>query len=79
MSLGDDRVGIGFNPSTIPEVDQIKGVTASLIDMLDMLSSQDPEVLRCKEIAQAKYEEACMWAVKMTVRAAGSVAPMETK
>ena len=65
---GELRVGLNFNPAAIPEIDQLKGSTAAIIDILDQLDGRDrPELARCVALAQTKYEEACMFAVKALV------------
>jgi hypothetical protein len=66
MTKGEHRVGISFNPSGISEVDRVKQITASLIDEMEgvIRMGDNPEAARCAAIAQTKYEEACMWAVK---------------
>ena len=60
---GDKRVGRDFNPSGKMDVDAIKQDTASIIDRLELVEG-DGETMRCVAIAQTKYEEAAMWAVK---------------
>ena len=68
MSKGESRVGISFNPSGIQEVDHIKHATSELIDLLEVVKENNvfdnQEVSRCASIAQTKFEEAAMWAVK---------------
>lgn len=65
QSFGSYRVGVSFNPSSNPEVDQVKQATAHLIDNLEAFkASAFPEAARCAALAQTAYEEACMWAVK---------------
>jgi hypothetical protein len=64
MSKGDRRVGLKFNPLGLDEVSQIKGVTATIIDNLEDFQTTDPEIKRWVALAQTKYEEACMFAVK---------------
>lgn len=61
MSVGTERVRADFNPSGDEDVALIKGLTARLIDICDELKVADP---RAAAIAQTKYEEAAMWAVK---------------
>jgi hypothetical protein len=61
---GEHRVGIDFNPSGNPEVDQVKGVVAALIDNIQPIVDTGGAAGRCAAIAQTKYEEAAMWAVK---------------
>ena len=64
MTKGERRVALHFNPSGRDAVSQIKGVTATIIDNLEELGPVDAEVSRWISIAQTKYEEACMFAVK---------------
>lgn len=69
MSLGEDRVRTKFNPSATDLVDQIKQKTAELIDICNEPNKIDRppmsmETDRLWIIAQGKYEEAAMWAVK---------------
>jgi hypothetical protein len=62
MSVGSDRVRVGFNPSSSDQVDEIKRRTADLIDLCEQeLKSLDG---RLAALAQTAYEEAAMWAVK---------------
>lgn len=61
---GEYRVGMDFNPGENPEVTQIKGVVATLIDNLEFLRNGDDEIERLISIAQTKFEEGCMFAVK---------------
>ena len=72
MSLGKYRVGITFNPSNNPDVDEIKQRTAELIDLVEDLKSgaQSGEVLRLIALAQTYYEDAAMWAVKAVTKPA---------
>jgi len=60
-SIGRKRVRVSFNPSKDNLVDQIKGLTADLIDLCEEMKSLDP---RLASLAQTAYEEAAMWAVK---------------
>ena len=68
MTKGEYRVGIRFNPDGHSQVDGIKQITAGLIDEMEQLKMDNvldhQESSRCAAIAQTKYEEACMWAVK---------------
>jgi len=64
MSIGDYRVGTDCNPSQNAEIDQVKGVTATLISNLEESRTVDPEINRLISLAQTKYEEAVMFAVK---------------
>ena len=66
-SLGEYRVGIGFNPSGDPKVNVVKDRTAALIYLAEAekVSGETPgEVLRLLALAQTAYEEAAMWFVK---------------
>jgi hypothetical protein len=63
-SKGELYAGIRPDNQEMPEIVQLRGVTATLIDNLDQLHTQDPGVARLIAIAQSKYEEACMFAVK---------------
>lgn len=70
MTKGEFRVGVDFNPGRNPRVDGLKQITAGLIDDLNDMVEQDshPEAARCAAIAQTKYEEAAMWAVKAVTK-----------
>ncbi len=61
MSIGEDRVRVQFNPSSINTVDIIKQKSAELIDICEALKVHDG---RLAALAQTAYEEAAMWAVK---------------
>ena len=61
---GGDRTRVAFNPSGKVEVDTVKRQTAELIDSLQIIVDHGDEAGRCAAIAQTKYEEASMWAVK---------------
>jgi hypothetical protein len=63
-SKGMYRVGLGFNPSGNSRVDDMKIAAAQAIDSLQDLVDQGDEAGRCAAIAQTKFEEAAMWAVK---------------
>lgn len=73
MTKGEYRVGVNFNPSNNPVVDQIKRQAADLIDLIDdipnsiLLDSWD-EIKRLKAIAQTEVEGAAMWAVKAATK-----------
>jgi hypothetical protein len=66
MSLGEDRVRIQYGPKDNPVVSEIKGKTAALIDLCNLMSdkTEDPEIGRCLSLAMTHYEDAAMWAVK---------------
>ena len=59
MSLGTDRVRLQFNPSSDNLVDQVKRLSADLIDLCEEHKSLDP---RLAALAQTHYEDAAMWA-----------------
>jgi hypothetical protein len=61
ITLGEHRVRTKFNPSATSEVDEIKQITARLIDLCEKFKSKEP---RLTSLAQTAYEEAAMWAVK---------------
>lgn len=63
-STGMVRVSYGFNPEGSQEVEQMKGVSATLIDNLQTRVDMGGERGRLARIAQDKFEEACMFAVK---------------
>ena len=64
MSKGQYRVNIDFNPTGNVWAHEIMLRTAELIDSLQSIVDVDGEAARCAELAQTKYEEAAMWAVK---------------
>jgi hypothetical protein len=64
MSKGEYRVGVTFNPSGNEMVDQVKVKAAELVDVLQPIVDFGGEAGRCAGIAQTKFEEAAMWAVK---------------
>jgi hypothetical protein len=61
MTKGTDAVRVSFNPSGDVLVDQIKRMTAELIDLCETNKGTEPRLMT---IAQTRYEEAAMWAVK---------------
>jgi hypothetical protein len=64
-TLGESRVRVSFNLSGNSTVDEIKKLTAELIDKCKNLQgSQSPERARCFTLAMTDYESAAMWAVK---------------
>lgn len=77
MTKGEYRVGISFNPSNNPAVDDIKRASASFIDMIDNIPKPDDatdeqkgEIARLKALAQTHVEDAAMWAVKAATKGA---------
>jgi hypothetical protein len=74
MTLGEYRVGIPFNPSSNPIVDDIKRRAADLIDVCESMRKEsgdletDAERNRLISIAQTYLEDAAMWAVKAVTK-----------
>lgn len=65
-TFGEKAVGITFNPSGDEKVQQIKQLSANLIDLLNDLriETQDKEVARMLSVAITEAQTAQMWAVK---------------
>lgn len=73
QSRGAYRVGSTFNPSANEMVDQIKGIAADLIDLIETIPSdretvRGNEAGRLKALAQTEIESAAMWAVKAATK-----------
>lgn len=73
MSKGEMRVGVSFNPSQNPVVDEIKHSAAGLIDRIEEIDTTkgdelDGERARLKALAQTAIEEGAMWAVKAATK-----------
>lgn len=66
LTFGERAVGLTFNPSKDPFVDDIKRSYAKTIDMLNSAreSTQDKERARMLSIAITETQTAQMWAVK---------------
>jgi len=67
MTLGESRVRTSFNPSADSKVDEVKKLTANLIDICAELkndSGVSGEEARLYSLAMTAYEEAAMWSVK---------------
>jgi hypothetical protein len=65
LTEGEYRVGISFNPSANPAVDDIKRRAADLIDTLAPIAAdRDHPGARCASIAMTEIESAAMWGVK---------------
>ena len=60
-TIGEQRVRTEFNPLNDDIVSKIKQKSAELINLCEDLKNNDG---RTASIAQTKYEEAAMWAVK---------------
>lgn len=61
-TVGEARVRVSFNPESHSTVEEIKKMSAELIDICENLKGKDP---RLAALAQTAYEEAAMWAVKL--------------
>lgn len=67
QSFGEIAVGLSFNPSQDPEVDECKRTFARAIDQMHQLrlsSDTMPERKRLASIAITELQGAQMWAVK---------------
>lgn len=65
-TFGEKAVGLSFNPSNDPKVDEAKRVFAHAIDLANSLrnESPDPEVKRMAALAITEAQIAQMWLVK---------------
>ena len=64
MTEGEFRVDTSFNPSEDNNVNEIKQLTAELIDLIAAVGCDD----RCTKLAQTAFEDGAMWAVKSITR-----------
>ena len=66
MTYGEKAVGLTFNPSSDPDVEEIKFAYAKIINRMDKLRSatESAEVKRMAAIAITEAQTAQMWAVK---------------
>jgi hypothetical protein len=70
MTFGEKAVGLSFNPSGDPAVEECKRGFAKLIDQMNDLRNdsgvrvQEPEKARLCSIAITEAQTAQMWAVK---------------
>lgn len=66
LTFGERAAGVGFNPSELPNVDDIKADAARQIDRLNSMrnDTDDPEVKRMCALAITHLQEAQMWGVK---------------
>lgn len=68
---GEYRVGITFNPSASPMVDEIKRRAAEFIDLLaPIAANREHPGARCASVAMTEIESAAMWAVKAATKPA---------
>lgn len=68
QTKGEYRVGVSFNPSRDPVIDDIKGAAAALIDLIEGIpsdrdSERGNEAGRLKAHAQTLVEDGCRAAV----------------
>ena len=65
-TLGEQRVRTDFNVTANDNVALIKKHSAELINICEILKALNPagEKTRALSLAQTKFEEAAMWAVK---------------
>jgi hypothetical protein len=74
QTLGEYRVGVSFNPSNNPLVDEIKRKAADLMDLIMTLPTPPTGGYRAVEIHRSRtkaydcIEEAAMWAVKAATK-----------
>jgi hypothetical protein len=66
MSYGEKAVGLTFNPSGDPDVEEIKFAYAKIITQMDRLrtTTESGEAKRIASIAITEAQTAQMWAVK---------------
>lgn len=67
LTFGEKAVGLNFNPSTFPEVDQCKRTFAAAIDQMNDLRNDaavSQEAKRIASVAITELQTAQMWAVK---------------
>ena len=66
MSYGEKAVGLTFNPSGDPDVEEIKFAYAKIINRMDKLRSatESVDIKRIASIAITEAQTAQMWAVK---------------
>ena len=66
LTYGEKTVGLTFNPSSDPVVDEIKRSYAAIIDRLNNQRSatEDGESKRLYSVAITEAQAAQMWAVK---------------
>ena len=66
MTYGEKAVGLSFNPSNDPKVQEVKELYARIIDLCDGLRQTDArtEKGRLLSVAITEAQSAQMWAVK---------------
>lgn len=78
MTLGEERVrGVYNKAPPAAEINNVKTMTAALIDYADAISrnNAEPEVKRLCALAMTAYEEGAMWLVKALTREGTVVVP----
>lgn len=63
-SVGERRIRTDFSKGYYSSIDRIKQKTAHLINEVETLKSNDPEVIRLVALAQTHFETAAMFATK---------------
>lgn len=73
LTYGEKAVGLTFNPSRDPEVDQVKAAFAAIIDLCNELRAEagPGEKGRLLSVAITEAQTAQMWAVKGITWASG--------
>lgn len=65
LTYGEKQTGLNFNPSKMPEVDELKALGAAFIDKCNELrgNAVSPEAKRHLSVAITEMKTAQMWAV----------------
>ena len=58
-----EAIRLGFNPSTLPNVDALKCLAAAFISECDRISAEVPDGGRSLAVAKTNMQTASMWAV----------------
>lgn len=65
LTYGEKSVGLTFNPSNDPKVQEVKELYAKIIDIInDSITENPSEKSRLLKIAITEAQTAQMWAVK---------------
>jgi len=66
LTFGQKAMGVSFNPSKLPEVDQVKSLYADIADIMDRFRDRNGrgEASRLASVAITEAQGAQMWAVK---------------
>ncbi len=65
LTYGEKAVGLSFNPSNDPKVQELKTLYAKIIDIVnDSINAVPSEKARILKIAITEAQTAQMWAVK---------------